>query len=106
MTVSTLQHKAAPTPNASEQNPVGRRWFGYLTSRGSIRAKLYIDDPTARQTTKKYIEWCEGYIYAHTPAFHARNRMEAIEETQKLLATKLVELKKRSSVKPKAKTTK
>lgn len=93
-----LEQKTTVATDAEQK----RKWFGYVSRLGSIRVKTFVPDSRSgegRRTTKEYIQWCEGYIFAHTAEFEAKNKADALIQTEKILASKIAELKKLRSEK-------
>ncbi len=72
----------------------GSKWWGYVSKRGTVRAKHYVEHSEAgRRTTKAFIEWCGDYIAANTEPFASGSKKDALAITHKLLAAKIAELK-------------
>lgn len=95
-----------PTPTALALNNIfppkqslppspKKRWFGYVTSRGNLRIKVFVDkNDQGRQTTADWLTWADTYVWAKTEPFAAQSKDEALAQARKLLVPKLGEFQK------------
>ena len=89
-------------PPAHKTEPTKKRWFGYVTSRGNIRIKTFIDkNDQGRQATADWLAWADTYVWAKTEPFAALDKQDALLQAKKLLTVKLNDFTKQRSDKAK-----
>lgn len=83
---------SAPAP---KMVPPKKRWFGYVTSRGNLRIKVFVDkNDQGRQTTANWLIWADTYVWAKTEPFATQSKDEALLQARKLLTPKLGDFQK------------
>lgn len=89
----------SPTPKTESSK---KRWFGYVTSRGNLRIKVFVDKSEhGRQATADWLTWADTYVWAKTDPFTAHDKQDALLQAKKLLAVKLNDFGKQHSTKTK-----
>lgn len=95
--VSTTKQTMPPTPKTDSPK---KRWFGYVTSRGNLRIKVFVDkNDQGRQTTADWLAWADTYVWAKTEPFIAQDKEDAMLQARKLLGVKLSDFTKVRSTK-------
>lgn len=89
-------------PHAPKAEPPKKRWFGYVTSRGNLRIKIFVEkNDLGRQTTADWLAWADTYVWAKTEPFTAQHKDDALLQAGKLLGVKLGDFAKERSMKTK-----
>lgn len=93
--VSASKQTMAPTPKTDSPK---KRWFGYVTSRGNLRIKMFVDkNDQGRQTTADWLTWADTYVWAKTEPFFAQSKVEALAQAQRQLIPKIGEFQKQKT---------
>ncbi len=93
--------KQTPPPTPKTESPK-KRWFGFVTSRGNLRIKAFIEkNDQGKQTTADWLAWADAYVWAKTEPFMASDKQDALLQAKKLLNVKLNDFAKLHSAKNK-----